>query len=319
LSYTAPGFPHLRIGTQRPLSVPFFNIEFQLLFASLEESNYFDGRGDNDDHYFTTSMLVLQPKFLPQLFVGVARAYHDSTSARGQSLGFFTSRLIETPFGNLSGGNRPGNAIGVLLLRWALPESGFEAYAEWAREDTPGGWVDVLREPDWTQAYVLGFAKAMVGETRVARFYGELTHLAETAPTRAGRGNFSYYTHAVVTQGHTNHGQILGAGIGPGSNAQLIGVDVFTSRAHSALRFERTRYDDDTYYRTFALRWGESRHDTELTLSASRTQLFGRFDAQAGLALSRRYNRSFVGMVDEEPSFVENNWRLHLGGTWHWQ
>lgn len=316
MSYTAPGFPHFRIGTQRPLNLRVVDVEFQLVFASLSESKYFDGPGNNDDHYFTTTMAVLRPHFLPGLSIGVARAYHDSTSATGHNVGFYLDHLIETPFGAFSGGNRVGNGIGVLMAQWVLPESRFEAYAEWGREDTPGDWKDVLREPDWTQAYVLGFSKAFTQQNHLVRVYGELIHLGESAPSRAGRGFFSYYTHGLVTQGHTNQGQLLGAAIGPGSDAQLLGVDVFSSTGRSALRIERTRYDDDTYYHTFARRFGETRHDAEITLSAGRTQLVRSFELDGGVALSKRYGRSFIPLPNDEPDLIEYNWAFRFGLAW---
>jgi hypothetical protein len=233
----------------------------------------------------------------------------------GHGPGFYVSRLIEGPFGAGGSGNRVGNAIATLYGRWVHPASGFEAYVEWAREDTPGGFMDLLREPDWTQAYVLGFQKAFVSEGRVARVYGEAIHLGESTPTRAGRGFFSYYTHSAVRQGHTNQGQLLGAAIGPGSDAQLVGVDVFSGTGRSALRVERTRYDDDTYYRTFARRFGETRHDVELTLSASRLQFFGGFEVEAGFALSRRYGRQFMPQ-DQPSAIVESNLAARLTAAW---
>ncbi|MGQ0560236.1 MAG: capsule assembly Wzi family protein, partial [Gemmatimonadota bacterium] len=281
------------------------------------ESEFFDSDPENDEHYFTTSMLVIEPKFLPGFYLGVARALHDSASATGHGLSFYTSRIIESPFGATHGGNRPlGNAIGVLLARWVLPESGFEAYAEWSREDTPGGWLDVLREPDWTQAYVVGFQKAFAKPTSIVRIYGELIHLGESAPARAGRGFFSYYTHGVITQGHTNEGQLLGAAIGPGSDAQLVGVDLFSASGRSAFRIERTRYDDDTYYRTFARRFGETRHDAEITLSASRLQFIRSFEIEAGVVFSRRYGRQFLTLHASEQDFAESNWSVRVGGGW---
>lgn len=317
LSYTAPGFPHMRIGTQRAIDAGFARIEFQLLFASLEESAYFDHDTANDKHYFTTTMVVIEPKFLKGLYLGAARAYHDTAKATGQGPGFYVSHLIETPFGGIHSGNRIGNGLAVVLARWVLPESAFEAYAEWGREDTPGGFLDVLREPDWTQAYVLGFQKAYARPNRLTRFYGELNHLGESAPARGGRGFFSYYTHSVVRQGHTNEGQLLGAAIGPGSDAQLLGVDVFTARGRSAFRVERTRYDDDTYYRTFARRYGETRHDAELTLSASRLQFVKNIEIEAGIDVSRRYGRDFIPLgAFNQPDLVETNLRGRLLAAW---
>jgi hypothetical protein len=317
LSNTAPGFPHVRLGTERGLDLWIATLEFQLIFGSLSESDYFDGNPDNDNHFFGTTMLVVQPKFLPGLFLGVARAVHDSASVSGQGIGFFAERILESPFGGINGGNRGDqNSFGVILARWVLPASGFEAYAEWGREDTPGGWLDVLREPDWTQAYVLGFQKAFRQRDRLFRVYGELNHLGESAPSRAGRGFASYYTHTVILQGHTNKGQLMGAAIGPGSDAQLIGVDVFESKSRSAFMIERTRYDDDTYYRRFARRWGETRHDAEITLKASRTQFVGDVGLELGVQYSRRYGRAFLPLASEGPDLIENNWGTRFAASW---
>lgn len=317
MSYTAPGFPHIAIGTKRPVRLPGVNLEFQLVFGSLNESEHFDTDPNNNDHYFGTTMLVVEPTFLKGFYLSVARALHDSASIGGQSLGFYTKRIITTPFGGLAGGNVGSqNGIGLIAARWVLPDSKFEAYAEWAREDTPGGWLDVLREPDWTQAYVLGFQKVYVGRERLMRVYGELNHLGEAAPVRGGRGFFSYYTHTVVLQGHTNDGQLLGAAIGPGSDAQLLGADLFSAKSRTGFRIERTRYDDDTYYHTFARRWGETRHDAEITLSATHTQMFRGFEVGGGIAWSRRYGRQFLPLSSEGPDLVENNISVRANIAW---
>jgi hypothetical protein len=320
MSNTAPGFPHLRIGTWRSFNVAgVVNAEFQIVMGSVQESEFFDTIPDNDEHFFATAMVTLEPRFLPGLYLSVGRVNHDTASAFGHGPGFYLGRIIESPFGGASGtGNRAeGNAIGFVFGRWVLPESGFEAYAEWSKEDTPGGFEDLLREPDWTQAYVLGFQKVFKSTERMTRIYGELIHLGESAPSRAGRGFFSYYTHTAVRQGHTNRGQLLGAAIGPGSDAQLIGVDFFSPKGRSGARVERTRYDDDTYYRVFARRFGETRHDAEISLSVSRLQFFEPFEVEGELMISRRYDRDFITLLDDEQEpGVETNWGLRFTASW---
>ena len=318
LSHTAPGFPHVRIGTHKPIDLWLADLEFQVLFASLKESDFFDNNPVNDDHYFGTTMVVLQPHFLPGLYFGVVRALHDVQKATGQSLGFYLSRVADTPFGGTHSGNPPGgNAIGVLLGRWVLPESGFEVYAEWGREDTPGGLIDLLREPDWTQAYALGIQKVYTRPNRLVRFYAELIHLGESSPARSGRGFSSFYTHEEIPQGHTNEGQLLGAAIGPGSDAQLIGVEVFYQSGRSAFRIERTRYDDDTYLRSFARRYSFTRHDAEITLSAGQSYFLGPLELEAELGWSRRYGRDFMGLGGfGSPDIIENNWGARIAASW---
>jgi hypothetical protein len=320
LSNTAPGFPHLRIGTTRSLKIGnVVNAEFQLIFGSLLESEFFDSISANNDHYFATAIITLEPRFVPGLYIAAVRANHDTASALGQSPEFYARSIFESPFGGSegSGGTGVGNAIGVLIARWVFPKSGFEAYAEWSREDTPGGWEDLLREPDWTQAYVIGFQKAFTAPHRLTRFYGELIHLGESAPSRAGRGFFSYYTHSQVVQGHTNEGQLLGAAIGPGSDAQLLGIEFFSVKGRSGARVERVRYDDDTYYRQFARRFGETRHDAEINVAVSRLQLIGSLEIEGELLMSRRYDRDFIALTGDGEPMVETNWGLKIAGAWH--
>src|SRR5690606_40730853 len=51
----------------------------------------------------------------------------------------------------------------------------------------------------------------------------EVTELAYNA-TNFLRESPTWYTHHVVRDGYTHQGQVLGAGIGPGSNVQSIDV-----------------------------------------------------------------------------------------------
>jgi len=318
MSYTAPGFPHLRLGTQRAISIPGFDLEVQLIFGSLHESEFFDTISTNNNHFFGTTMIVLNPHFLKGLSLGLARAVHDTASVKGKGPGYFLHNVVSSPFGGLqhSGNAANTNALGVVMARWVLPESKFEAYAEWGREDTPGGFIDLLREPDWTQAYVLGFQKSYITHDKIWQLYGELNHLGESAPSRAGRGFFSYYTHNTVRQGHTNDGQLLGAAIGPGSDVQVVGADAFTSSSRTGFYIERTRYDDDTYYRTFARRFGETRHDAEITLSGTRSQMFSAIEVGGTVTLSRRYGRQFIPLPTGDADLIETNIGLRLFGAW---
>lgn len=317
LSSSAPGFPHLRVSTSRPLDLRVVNAEFQVFWGSVSESDYFDGKPDNDTHLFTGTSLVLEPRFLPGLYLGVSRVYHDIEPATGHSLGFYLGRLGEIPLYN-RGGNRAGNAIGALYLRWVHPESGFEMYVEWSREDTPFDWMEVLREPDWTRAYAAGTQKVFLSPHRLIRVYGEMVHLGASAPTvRNVRGPFTTYTHSRQTHGHTHRGQILGAGIGPASDAQRIGVDVFTDGAMAGAWIERVRYDEDAYYNKFARHFGQAAHDVELTLGAQRVQPLGPVQVEVATTVSRRYNRDFLNLRQgKSEDLVEMNLGGEIGVRW---
>jgi hypothetical protein len=315
LSNTAGGFRHLRIGTSRPVNIHIGRLEASVFWGSLHESPYFDGNPDNDNHLFTGTVLVFEPRVLPGLYVGGSRVYHDPEPAGGHAPGFYLRLLAESPFFT-SGGNRQGNAIGALFARWVLPESDFEVYVEWARDDTPYNLEDLIREPDWTQAYMFGFQKVFVSPERLVRFYGEVVHLGESTPVRAGKGHTTFYTHGTVPQGHTNGGQMLGAGIGIGSDSRSLGVDLFDDSSRTGIWLEHARYDEDTYYRTWARIFGESRHDVELTVEGRHARMFGPVQGELLLRFSRQYDRDFIPLLNDQPPTAENNWGTELVLRW---
>jgi hypothetical protein len=315
LTHTAPGFPHLRVGTRAPVDLWLAKAEVAVFWGEVAESDYFDGNPENDAHLFTGTVLTLEPRGLRGLHLGLARVYHDTEKLRGHDLGFYLRLVGESPFYD-QGGNRRGNSIGAFFARWVLPESGFETYMEWGREDTPGNIENFLRVPDDTHAWLVGFQKTFAGSERLTRVYGEVVTLGAPAPVRGGRGYYSFYTHSSVPQGHTHRGQLLGAWIGPGSDSQTVGVEVFDADSRSGLMLERVRYDEDVYYRTFARRYGESRHDVEVTAEARRFQRLGPVWVEGALRLSRRYDRDFNSLRAERAPEAETNLGTEVSLSW---
>lgn len=317
LSNTAPGFPHVRIGTPKGIDLKVVNVEAQVFVGELQESEFFDGVEGNNAHVFGGTLLTIEPTFLRGLHLGIARVYHDTASFRNQSLGFFTGRIVATPFWDTGGNLASENAIGTVFLRWKHPESGFEVFGEWAREDTPFGLENLIRVGEWTQAWAAGVQKVIVSPTRLTRIYGEILHLGEASTVRVGQGYFSYYTHSRVIQGHTNRGQLLGAAVGPGGNTRVVGVDVFTADSRTSVEVEQTRYDEDTYYRQFARHWGDSRQDTELTGEVRRAQFLRDFQIEGVVRFSYRWDRDFLSARQDLPASVtETNWGTELRVRW---
>jgi len=317
LSNTGPGFPHVRVGTPKGIDLKYVNVEAHAFVGELRESEYFDGNAGNDAHVFGGTVITLEPTFVPGLHLGIARVYHDVSTFTENSLGFYAGRLISSPFWEGGGNRRTENAIGTVFLRWKHPESGFEVYGEWGREDTPTNMENLIREPDWSRAWGLGLQKVMVSPNRLTRIYAEIIHLAEGVSVRSGNGYYTFYTHSQVTQGHTNRGQMLGAGLGPGSRSRVLGVDVFGAGSRTSFEFEHTRYDEDTYYRAYSRRYAESRDDTELTGQRRRGQIFGDFQVEGVVRYSYRWDRDFLSARQELPkSITETNWGTELRVRW---
>ncbi len=77
-------------------------------------------------------------------------------------------------------------------------------------------------------------------------FSAEITQLSQT-PDRLVRYASGWYVHSGVTEGHTNDGQILGAGTGSGGNLQSMDVSWVSGLKKLGIRFERYEHNVDLY------------------------------------------------------------------------
>jgi hypothetical protein len=57
--------------------------------------------------------------------------------------------------------------------------------------------------------------------------------------------------HTFVYDGFTNHGEVLGASIGPGSNSQYISLTKLKENSKITFGFEIIHHDNDFYYMAF--------------------------------------------------------------------
>ena len=313
LSNTAGGFPHVFVGAP-PLATPIGQVSAQAFWGRLDESDYFDDDDNNNGRLLSGIVLGYEPLWTPGLVLGLARLYTSNIEGRG------VAELLARPYG-LSGSATRGiedNSIFALYGRYVLPSAGLEVYAEWGHEVGYRSLGDLLREPDQSQAYVLGLDKITSLGSYQLRVYGELTHLDAPLPIRSGRGVISFYTHGSVRQGHTQRGQLLGAWIGPGSNAQIIGVDVMRGANSVGLFVERTRFDADAYYSLWSLYYGHNGHDAELAVGLRNVTRIGALHLSVETSYGKRYNRMFRLEDGSQPGRFtdENNANLEIGLHW---
>ena len=312
---SAAGVPHVFLGTSGPRRTPIGSIEAEAVWGRMAESEYFDTIAANDDRLLTGMVLSYAPRFLPGLTLGVARVYYQTIPPEGLDfedyIPFLESPLKETLADSASpDGNDAADQLGAVYARWVLPESDFEVYAELARNDHSWDFHDWLVEPDHSQAYTLGFTKALGSADRLFRLTGELTHLQKPITT-LHRASPSYYRHAIVRQGYTNDGQLMGAWIGPGSDNQFLGLDVFERWGSAGLFVERVRHDADAYFQIDSIRgkfpW---RHDVELGFGAQGVLFVREVTLEGTLASYERRSRYFA------EGRRERNWMLLLEGSW---
>lgn len=313
----APGFPHLDLGTGRPVRTSIGDFELRGIWGQLQASEFSGDFPAGGRRFITGLTAGYRPTFLPGLTVGVTRALYREWSSGGLSqadvLGGF-GRILTWGGNTLSDGsigNDEYDGLASLVARWVLPESGFEAYFEYARNDFAGNLRFLILQPEHARAFTVGFQKALTfSSNSVWHLMGEATNLSPPALDKAIEYP-SFYAHYLNPEGFTHRGQLLGAAIGPGSIAAHLGLDRYTARGREGVHVEWIRTDDVfglsgiTEVTTFRPQ------QVDLAIDASVRRFTERFDWGAELELTHGYNRSFRYLNDDF------NLKLSLTLGWH--
>jgi hypothetical protein len=315
MSDAAGGFPHVFLGTEHPVDLRIASLGVEAIWGRLAESNHFDIVATNDTRTFAGIVATLTPKN-SNVTLGLARAY-----VRTRPEGF---SLFDEIFGPYTGVRdnpdiaiQGDNQLLSVFLSWVVPQGGFEVYGEYAREDHWEDALDLMMQLDHSRGYTFGLEKVFTLQgVKLLRVSGEATNLGMAPTWQSGRAGPTFYQHSQVVQGYTHRGQLLGAPIGPGSDAQYIAADYLTPELLAGLYYTRVRYDNDSYYRFFGFEYSNRGHDLEWTLGLRGGHVRGDLQAVLDLAYSARYNRGFVEMGAPGEYRRENNISISIGAAW---
>lgn len=321
MSGTARGFPHAFLRPSAPLETPIGRFDAEAVWGRLAESDYFDADPANDYRLFGGFVAQLQPRGVPGLFLGFARAYVAPGAADLGPATYILAPLVgagrDSPLTPLAPAHL--RLIG-LSARWVFPQSGFEAYAEWAMQGDWPGLDGFFRVPSRSRAFTLGLQKiAPAGEEHRVRVAGELTAigLGSDALRNPRLDVASFYAGGGGRHGYTHRGQLLGAWVGPGSDAQYLAADLLAPWGRIGAFVERVRFDNDAYYRIWDPVFLTHGHDVELTGGLRQRVVRGDLALGWTLMYGERSSRGFVEHLGNyhEPR-AEPNWSLELEATW---
>jgi hypothetical protein len=141
--------------------------------------------------------------------------------------------------------------LASLFMRWLWTEEHGEIYLEYGREDHAWDLRDYILEPSHSAAYILGLRKLFLLNSHKGECISvnmELTELESSSITINRGWTIYWYTHTPITEGYTNLGQVLGAGIGPGSNLQTINISWIKSLKMIGIEFERFVHNNNYQY-----------------------------------------------------------------------
>ncbi|GGE55803.1 hypothetical protein GCM10011413_22710 [Pedobacter psychrotolerans] len=333
MTNNASGFRHLTLNTTRPIKTYIGSFEAQIVGGRLEQSGYTLNRDPTvpqairnelvqkpyDWRYFSGMVLTYQPKWVPGFYVGFDRSFIVNRSKMGNKFGDYFPIFSQvekvgyvTPEGTYSEDAAERDQYISFFTRYVFTESKAEVYFQFGRNDHSYDLRDALAEPEHTRAYVVGVRK-LIPLKRADEFIQvgvELTQLERSATTQL-RDYPTWYVHGQVLDGYTNKGQVLGAGIGPGSNLQTLDISWVKGLKRIGFQLERKVNNNDLFYE-FAFASADrrqyiNRHWVDLAIGSTFSWNFKRFVANAQLTYIRSLNYLYQWQDSTPP-----------GDYWNW-
>jgi hypothetical protein len=309
LGNNAAGFPHVFVGSAHPVNLWLVKLHGRVLWGQLDQSAYFQAQGVDSflvrPRRFATGLTVVaQPRGLEGLELGLSRFVHAPWPDQGLPGRYITRAFegvfkrslpkVENPIPTDERSSDGENGLASVFGRFTVPQGGFEVYGEFGREDNPWDFRNLMLSPDEQSSLTVGFAKAWRARDghRVTRLRAEAIDFQE-AQIDLRRGGRPIYVHqAGSNQGHTQRGQLLGAGVGVSSAAgAFVGFDALGPGGRWTAEWSRIVRQDavgpDTASPPRVM-------DVVHSLSAERLLFRSGLELLAGAAVSYDFNRDFA-------------------------
>lgn len=307
MSNNAPGFLHATVNTITPIQTAIGSFEGQLIAGNLSSSDiappdtlrYYNGTRlyqakNEESRYLAALVLSWQPRWTRGLFIGFTTASYLYRSAVG--IGDILPLQLIRSEAAMQGKKA---SLGSLFARYVMPEEKAELYFEFGRNDKSPDLINVVTENGYPRAYVAGFRKlfATKRKDQFIELASEFTQMELPTGDLIGQG-ISWYAHPFVRQGYTQQGRVLGAGIGPGSNSQLLDISWVKGFAKAGLQFERIARNQDFYYRAFVITQDFTRHWIDISTTLHANYQKGPFLISGDMALIRSLNYEWYILPD---------------------
>lgn len=326
MSNNAPGFKHATLNTTRPINTPIGAFEAQAFGGRLDSSGVARPNlpgytaKPRDWRYISGFAMTYNPKWLPNLYLGFEQTNIAYKGWLGNNLKNYipllsSKEVVKTnPDGSIDLSDFSRDQLVAFNFRWVWPDAKAEIYAQYGREDRAFNGRDAALELEHSRAYVLGFQKLVPfrAKDEYIQIGVELTQM-ESAPTKTVRPSGYWYTHSRVRHGYTNIGQVLGAGIGPGSNLQSIDVSWVKGLKRIGIEAERLVNNNDLMYFSGALDY--RRHWVDLGVTTKFAWDYKNFVLNSGITYIHSFSYNYQIENAESWSFIyghKDKQNLHI-------
>tara|TARA_B100001758_G_scaffold158631_1_gene136730 strand:+ start:532 stop:2232 length:1701 start_codon:yes stop_codon:yes gene_type:complete len=342
MSNHARGFKHITFNTLSPINSAIGSFEWQFVTGKLESSGFnppqtdrtyagtllfkekLNQEGLEDWRYFQGFSFTYSPKWIDGFSVGFIRwVQMYSALVKGNYWWMVGNPTYFPVFANLFRKNdksvdyeyQTDQAAGI-FMRWLWKSAKAEIYAEFHRNDAPQNFRDLILDSDHSRAITIGLQKIFKSRNNFDYLFSwEWTQLEQTSG-RLLRNAGSWYHHIYVYHGYTNKGEVIGAGIGPGSNSNYFSFSAINEKTKYGLAFEIIDHDNDFYTEAFMAADDFRRYWKDLNLILNYNKKFKNFWLSSNLIYSRSLNYQW-----ELDDFVEpyyhagrdvNNFHLNI-------
>ncbi len=247
MSNTAPGFKHVTLNTTRPVRTPLGSLEAQMIGGKLEDSGLSNKR--QDWRYLSGFVFSYHPKWIPGLFLGLSRTFQMYNKDMDGKIDDYIPFLQSFSKVETNEGNKIRDQLTSVFARWLWREEKAEIYAEFGRNDHSYNLRDFAMTPDHSRAYLFGFSKSFNYRHKQDEYLHlnfELTQLQQSV-NYINRDAGAWYIHGQVLHGYTQKGEVLGAGIGPGSNLQTFALSWNKGLKKLGVQIERYEHNRDYF------------------------------------------------------------------------
>ena len=270
MSNHAQGFNHVTFNTTRPVKTPIGNFEWQVVTGRLEASGF---RPPAPDQAFGSTALYFPKKDDWRYYQGLTFTYSPKW-IDGMSLGFIRwvqmygefAKTNNDYFPVFDGLFRKNDKYGLtsdslegerdqgagIFGRWVWQDAKAEIYGELNYNDAKYNLRDLMLDTGHARAYTIGIRKVFqkAPTSKIYEFSWERTLMQQTS-SRLLRDAGSWYMHGNVRHGYTNNGEVMGAGIGPGSNSQYFEFSLIDELDKYSIAFEVIDQDNDFFMYAF--------------------------------------------------------------------
>ena len=344
MSNQAQGFNHITFNTTRPAKTFIGNFEWQLVTGRLEASGfrppelperfgstelYFPKK--DDWRYYQGLTITYSPKWVKGLSLGFIRWVQFYGEFAISNRDYFP--VFAGIFRDGSGGNDFDytydagiDQAGGVFGRWLWQDAKAEIYAEYHVNDSRYNLRDLVLDIEHARAYTVGIRKVFQKNptSRIYELSWERTRMQQSTSSSRLRGSGSWYEHYYVKHGYTNNGEVMGAGIGPGSNSHYLELAIVDKLDRYSIGFELIDQDNDFLFEAFETgsRYGDyRRYWKDLNVHFSVQKKIKDFWGRINVVYSRSLNYQWELEDYTDPYYHAgtdvNNLHINMNLTYH--